>query len=206
MNDFVGAHAAQNQEFWPVRNDSGEEIPAYACLRITGTFTPFDEVVSNFIAIQGVANYGFTVAKPNTWGAQFMHCFNGPMTIGVGKVGQATFGRIMLAKQLTSEPTLTTPGSHLGPVKDEWFLSSSSGGFINLNGSTENTVLINGQRVMQSPMIFTRGTAKVSGGTSCYVGGGTTHSIDTSTYGSFISAGDAVELHWERNVWYAKKI
>jgi hypothetical protein len=205
MNSFVGTSAGENQQYWPVRNDSGEEIPAYACLRITGTFIPFTSGDESFRQV-GVANYGFTVGKPNEWGAQFSHMFNGPVPIAIGQIGQGVFGKVM--QGLVTG--ILNVGDRLGPTNGSWELNGSSGGF----RVVESALLRVGgaaslKCVIQEPLIFAYGTSANVGGTQCNAQRtSTTSSFTISTTplsSTTIGNGDSVSLHWSGGIWYAMK-
>jgi hypothetical protein len=207
MNSFVGSSAGENQQYWPVKNESGEEIPAYACMRITGTFIPFTTNDGSLVQ-PGVANYGFTVAKPNEWGAQFSHMFNGPMTIPIGQIGQGVFGKVMQGLVHAS----FSVGARCGPINGSWTLQGGSGGFrvvespfLRASGGTYAGIV---QTVIQEPLLFAYGTSANAGGTQCNALMRSTASsflIDTTALSTGIALGDTVSLHWLDGRWYAIK-
>lgn len=99
------------------RNDSGEEIPAFACMRITGA-----EVVST-------GRVTLTVGKPNTFGAQYNHVFNGPLKVANGKYGLCTRsdGAAALYDSADGTPAF---GESWGPRDATWKLKKNTGGFL----------------------------------------------------------------------------
>jgi hypothetical protein len=93
-----------------VRNDSGEEIPAYACLQTTGTV---EEGGQNFI----------TVDKPvDASGAAGAYLFNGQEPIAAS--GEQSYGIAHdgpLCRMLTDGATLSS-GDKCRPVVGEWYI------------------------------------------------------------------------------------
>src|SRR5690606_9448074 len=95
-----------------VLNQSGENIPAYAAMRVTG-------------ATQLLGDYVVTVGKPDGSGGP--HLFNGPTVIGAGKHGQAQPGPVVSAWFDTTD---TVPvGEQFGPVSGEWRLAPGGAGW-----------------------------------------------------------------------------
>ena len=212
MLGLVGSSAAENQQWWPVRNDSGEEVPPFACMRITGMFAPFTTTDSSSgIAVTGIANMGFTISKPNAFGSQYSHLFNGPVSIAAGAVGQGVFGRVMTGRYTGTAPAV---GNQVGPINGSWLLSSTSFGFAVVdtllgNEGTINTLGFDKTvRVVQSPALFLRGTTDETIGSS---GGlvsvsGSSEKVTAKYDGSpSISSGVSVYLHWSYGTWYAAK-
>lgn len=94
-----------------VKNASGEVIPAYGCLKITGT-----ENVGGRTAL--------TVDKPSTTSGDFI--FNSQFAIAVGGVGWAyRFGVVVM---LGDEPT--TSGDTYQPIVDSWEIEEGDGPFV----------------------------------------------------------------------------
>jgi hypothetical protein len=90
-----------------VRNDSGAEIPAFACLQTTGTVEA------------GGQNY-ITVDQPvDTTGAAGGYLFNGQAPIEIGGFGIAHDGP--LCRMLTDGATLSS-GDKCRPVVGEWYI------------------------------------------------------------------------------------
>lgn len=123
------------------RNDSGEEIPAFACLRITSS-----EVIE-------AGRVVLTAAKPNTYGAQYDHCFNGPLKVAAGKYGLCTRsdGAVALYDSGDGSPGW---GESWGPRSGTWKLKKNTGGFrIEGISSTSKTLAI----VRPFPMLRVHG-------------------------------------------------
>jgi hypothetical protein len=108
--------AAMNLRYWPVRNESGEEIPAFACMQLSG------------VALVDDNTYGFAAVKPTRFGAQYQHVFNGPTPIPTGKTGVAVCGEIVAALYDTADGVPTVLES-LGPRSGGWKLKRNTGGF-----------------------------------------------------------------------------
>lgn len=90
-----------------VRNDSGEEIPAYACLQTTGTV---EDGGQNYITVdQPVDNTGDAGA----------YLFNGQEPIEIGGFGIAHDGP--LCRMLTDGATLSS-GDKCRPAVGEWYI------------------------------------------------------------------------------------
>lgn len=216
MLGFIGTAAAENQQWWPVRNDSGEEVPAFACMRITGMFSPFTSSDGSFQRV-GVANMGLTISKPNTYGSQYSHLFNGPRPIASGATGQGVFGRVMLGRYSGTGGTAPAAGTYLGPKNGSWDLWAGIPGFLALDGLLEdnfNSSDVPTVRVIQSPALFLKGTANAAIGPSAGPGlvtvdGGGNQVTATYTGSPEIANGDPVYLHWLggsfTGTWYASK-
>jgi hypothetical protein len=123
----TGEHLAiQWQEF---RNDSGEEIPAFGCVRITGMTTRGDRNL-------------LTVSKPNTYGAQYSHRINGPLPVGIGAYGICCIGPQVAALYDTADGSPIF-GDRWGPRDATWKLKKNTGGFQILgNLDTSNGICI----------------------------------------------------------------
>ncbi len=214
MLGLIGTAAAENQQWWPVRNESGEEVPAFACLRITGMFSPFTSSDLGGQQRVGVANMGFTIAKPNTYASQHSHLFNGAVPIAAGAIGQGVFGCVMLGRYTGSAPSV---GTAVGPKNASWDLWAGIPGFTVVDSSLEDS--FDGSdvptvRVIQSPALFLKGTALEDIGP--FSGDG---QVEVDTSGNQVTAkylksaeivtGDIVYLHWFGNsftgTWYASK-
>lgn len=96
-----------------VKNTSGEEIPAYACLQVTGT-----EEVGGRTAIK--------VEKPDSTTGEYL--FNSQYAIATDSVGWAyRFGVVVM---LGDGETPTAANVQYSPVADEWFIEEGSGPFV----------------------------------------------------------------------------
>lgn len=98
----------------PFKNDSGETVPPFACMRVKGIETLGDRSI-------------VTIGKPNTYGSQFSHYLNGPIEVANGKYGSCTNVFPAIAKSGTG--TLTN-GTLWGPRSGVWTVEVKTGGFI----------------------------------------------------------------------------
>lgn len=94
-----------------VRNDSGEEIPAWGCMQVTGTVDANNQSFSK-------------VTKPTTSGVQYL--FNGQQPIETGGYGVAQEGN--KARAYKSSGTVTF-GQLWRPTSGQWYLTQGSGRF-----------------------------------------------------------------------------
>lgn len=100
------------------RNDSGEEIPAFAAMRITGVAMVDDQIV-------------VTVNKPNS--STFETLINGPQAVASTEIGSGYKYGILQAK-VESGRTL---GETLKAKSSSWELEDGTGPFIFLGYDTE---------------------------------------------------------------------
>ena len=112
-NGFIPAQPSRGRQTIPpptpifVRNDSGEEVPAYGCLQTTGTV---EDGGQNYITVdQPVDNTGDAGA----------YLFNGQEPIEIGGFGIAHDGP--LCRMLTDGATLSS-GDKCRPVVGEWYI------------------------------------------------------------------------------------
>lgn len=141
----------------PFRNNSGETIPAFGVIRCSDS-----EAVEGRTVI--------IAEKPNTYGSQYLHFFNGPIDVPAGGYGSCTSSFPALAK--FNSGSFST-GDLVGPVDDSWSLDADSRGFVVVGVSGGGGALV----VNRLPMLaFTgRFNATVAKGAtedvSVYVGG-----------------------------------
>lgn len=96
-----------------VHNDSGETIPAYACMQVTGTEEIGDQ---NFLLVD----------KPvDTNGDAGSFLFNGPREIADNEEGIAQFGPVVRAFKDTGT---VTAGEHWIPVSGQWYIAQDDAG------------------------------------------------------------------------------
>ncbi len=109
---MTGTGAAYYQRIRPlhVRNDSGEIIPPFAVMRITGEAT-----------VSGMAVY--TVSKPNT-AFQRRYLVNGPAAIKVGAIGQCNDGHFV-----DLDITYSSGVANYGPTPNAWKVVADRYGF-----------------------------------------------------------------------------
>lgn len=200
MRRYNGSPAGSYLQAWPIRNVSSEEIPPYACMKIVGYYAENDGI-------------GFQVTKPDTFGAQWGHIFNGPRPILSStapgaqnlKVGEVFIGPLALAMY---DDSAGEPGAyeHWGPRNNSWKLHRNTGGFLNhgaLSGESEKLCI-----VQQWPMLTLIGkseglTQGTSGNVSIYWSNSdglaaADTGVDISVYNRFetVAAGEWVALQW----------
>lgn len=119
------------------RNDSGETIPAYGIVRITGIIIPEPGRVL------------LTVAKPNVYGCQYQCAINGPVPIGAGKFGNCSRETFAAALYDTADgpPGI---GERWGPRDGTWKLRRNTGGFAVVGTTKAATGLV---LVQPAPML-----------------------------------------------------
>lgn len=176
----------------PFRNDSGETIPAYGIIKITGTVEVDGRIV-------------FKAEKPDTYGSQYMHWINGPTPVASGsnKYGVCFHpASPTWVKYATGDGTPAF-GESWGPVDSSWELKKHVGGFQILGAHEDGRVL-----VVQSPLLIAFGKtdsslAKDSAGTIS-IWHGTTGSETDSTHNfenvrndyASLDSGKKVEMRW----------
>jgi hypothetical protein len=119
-NGLVGPPSDRGQQRFPpqapiyVRNDSGVEIPAFACLQTTGTVE------------YGGQNY-ITVDKPSdTDGTSGGYLFNGQAPIEIGGYGIAHDGPVV---RMICGDTIAS-GDSLTPIVNDWEVEAGDGPFV----------------------------------------------------------------------------
>jgi len=100
------------QRWLRVRNETSEEIPPFAAMRMTGLTTTSTGTVIN-------------VAKPNTDSATAMILFNGPVAIPANKDGIGTRTFPLTAAYDTADGT-PAAGDKWGPAASSWKLKNAS--------------------------------------------------------------------------------
>jgi hypothetical protein len=107
--------------FWlPFRNDSGEEIPSYASLKITGV-------------VGSTARTTLTCEKPDSDAT--MYATNGPFVVSSGAYGSACVSVHRVAK---FTGTLTA-GQRCKPKTSDWVLEQDSSGLFVVLGVIDST-------------------------------------------------------------------
>lgn len=96
-----------------VHNDSGEEIPPYACMQVTGT----EEI--------GGQNYLLVDKPADTTGDAGSFLFNNHRAIADNEEGIAQFGPVVRAFKNTGT---VTAGEHWLPVANQWYIAQDDGG------------------------------------------------------------------------------
>ena len=116
-----------------VYNTENETIPAYACMRVTGTRN-----INNVTAIE--------VEKPSSTDGEFL--FNSQYPIAKASQTETGVGwayRFGVVVMLGDEPT--TPGAQFLPIVDSWEIDEGSGPFVvygrhRANEATDNRALV----------------------------------------------------------------
>ena len=111
---------ADGRRWLSIRNDSGEEIPPFAVLRLTGLESRSGQTV--FV----VSKPDATTVADSLMGDRSKILVNGPQRILDGKYGAGT-------QEYPAQVKYTTLGPLMGPAADDWGLSNLSRGFVDLN-------------------------------------------------------------------------
>lgn len=108
----------------PFRNDSGEAIPAYAVMRVTGSAT-----------VKGIPT--ITVAKPSTT-FQRIYLVNGPLVVPSSSSHEPAFGTWLNEAGYVLYDDSNTPayGEGWGPSASSWKIKKYRYGFTILDGAT----------------------------------------------------------------------
>jgi len=136
---------ADTIEWVPFRNDSGEEIPPYACLRIAGM-----KVLSGNRLV-------LLAEKPDTYGSQHTHYINSHLAVPVGNFGGCAVptSPVSIAASSTASPTDgndPTINESWGPVDGSWELERYVGGFVAVGLIDDGVGLF-----VQAPMLLVHG-------------------------------------------------
>lgn len=180
----------------PFRNDSGETIPAFGVIRVTGA----TEIEAEF----GANHFVVTADKSNTYGSQYTHYLNGPVAVADGAYGTCTSVFPAMAKHDgTTSPTL---GKLFGPRDDSWVLNKETGGFIVLKELPNDIVIVERMPMLAFTGRFDSSTSQGSTGTvSVYWQGSDTTQNITGVYavsGDFATTDD-VNVSWLNERWEA---
>lgn len=111
-------------EAYIFRNDSGETVPAFGCMRVTNAET--DGTLNRYVIV---------IAKPNSTGGPFV--FNGPREVTNGSYGIAYAG-IVKAYFTAGTPVA---GQIWGP-NSGWVVESGGDDAIKVFGPIESTVIL----------------------------------------------------------------
>lgn len=175
------------------RNDSSEQIPPFAVLRLTG------------LVVLEQARVVLTADKPNTFGSQYLCAVNGPTPVAAGKLGVCT-REPGVAALYDSADGVPAFGERWGPRAGSWKLRKNTGGFV-VHGVTNSAARL--ALVAPDPFVRFRGLTDAaidkaaSGTVSIYAWNGTTFA-DTGenmpgVLNQFadIGAGKIVECTWQ---------
>lgn len=105
-------------------NNSGEDVPAYGVMRITG------------LTLLGGVQAVLVIAKPNTTSQPF-YLVNGPVRCKAGAYGEGTWLEASgTVKYSSGHPNY---GNNWGPTNDDWGLVSGRSGFVMLGEALDTT-------------------------------------------------------------------
>ncbi len=116
----------------PYRNDSGETIPPYALLRITGVETSNGQTI-------------YVAAKPNSSTTHLVWAFNDGASIGDDAYGLLTFDFPAVAK--VDAGAAPVNNERWGPINGQWYIVASA-------SATFDLVVIHGQTVEQGDTVI----------------------------------------------------
>jgi len=174
------------------RNDSGERIPAFGIVRITGVVVPEPGRVL------------LTVAKPDAYGCQLQCAVNGPVPIDADRYGLCARGPFVAALYDTGDGTPAV-GQKWGPRSGGWKLRKNTGGFsvVGVTKSSAGLVLV--QPAPMRSLVGKTNNAHAKGGTgdvSIYAGTlGSESDTGADLTGVFNRFADLASGKWVRCVW-----
>lgn len=155
-----------------VRNDSGEVIPAFGIMRITGVA---------LVKLQAIIK----VDKPNSYGGREGRCLvNGPYPIAIDGYGEAQSGPVVGIYFDTADSATPAVGELWGPIDSSWKAKKYVPGFriVGLSEAGANIVLAM-LSPMRSVLVKTDAAhAKGASGTCSIYHGNTPGSETDSTY------------------------
>lgn len=116
---------SSDTQFMEWKNDAESDCPAYGCFRLVS----LEQLAPDRTILHG--------DRPNTYGAQYDHFINGPVTVKAGTMG-ACFrtGQVPAAFDATDGSPAT--GDLWGPRSGTWLLKKNTGGF-RIRGITNTT-------------------------------------------------------------------
>jgi hypothetical protein len=191
MGNYGAEGQALNLQWIEYYNDSGEEIPAFGVMRISGMRKKDGRPV-------------IQCKKPHTFGSQGQHRINGPVPVESSQYGVCLIGNHVAALYDTADGTPAF-GESWGPRDATWKLKKNTGGFRVLgNADTTNGVVV----VVSVPMMGFFGKTDAAhnksadGTVSIYWGsdaGTDTTENMTSVYNLFgnVSSGKNVRCEWQ---------
>jgi hypothetical protein len=162
----VGLYNSQSRVIG-VRNDSGEEIPPYACVQV----------------VRMIDLNVFSGIKPQNYGSQYSHFANGARPITNGGYGELTDAPFM-AMAIDPADGIVAPGMIVGPRSNGWMLRRNTGGFRVVSYSEDGTWGDGIAIVVRQPMLTIKGTLNADGSVRVYWGldAGTDTGIDVDCY------------------------
>jgi hypothetical protein len=160
-----------------VRNDSGEQVPAFACLQSTGTVE------------SGGQNY-IKIDKPaDTTGTSGAYLFNGVAPIEPGGFGVAHDGPVVRMLSSTS-----TSGAKLVPVVGSWTVAAGDGPFTAIGADDIGSGVIRASvaGIGGGGAIFYGFTLSSSGFLTTTTATATIYALTGSGFGSIIESGATI--------------
>lgn len=185
---------------WPIRviNGAGEDIPPFACLRITGSSELNGQTV-------------YTVAKPNTTFTR-LYLVNGPFVIGTGSTDEGRASYLTNGGRVLYESGTPAVGESWGPADGQWGLSKWRYGFTITGGTTTeagNSAVAAQQFPVNEFLCKSNANISANGGTgavSVYDGNATDTSMDVSDCvnrtGLQFDSGKWGKATWLGGKWY----
>jgi hypothetical protein len=101
----------ENYTWFPFRNDSGEEIPAWSVLEVTGT-------------VSGAGRATLTCRKPTNSGCTFVS--SGPFSVQADKFGDCVVSPHRIVKYTGT----VAAGDEIGPAPGQWYASNDEFGMM----------------------------------------------------------------------------
>lgn len=182
----------------PFRNDSGETVPAYGVVRVTGATERHGQLL-------------LTAAQPDS-ALRRQYALNGPLPVAAGDYGSCTCDSPWFALRGAGSPE---PGQAWGPQPTSWSLVAGRPGFAVLGAIDEADPLRMLVRHDPPQQLLGRTSATLTPGSSAtidlYFGGGGAESdstIDLTAHEWMLPTGESVEsgaevvLSWINGLWY----
>jgi hypothetical protein len=169
----------------PFRNDSGETIPAYAAMRVTGVVTAASVPV-------------ITVAKPSST-FQGLYLVNGPLPVASsGEIPSFGTWADQAGFVLYDDANTPAMGEEWGPYDGSWEIKKYRYGFTILGGATGGSTDIVGVVQRQVHVVFGKSSAGITAGSNGTV---TIYDGNQTTTGHNISATNRTEIAIGANTW-----
>lgn len=115
------------------RNDSGETVPAYAVIRITG------------VGDEGSMGFVLTADKPNEETDSYRYYVNSGLAVAADTYGKCTEAMSPIPVLIDESEGDLEFGQEVGPEDDEWKVTSEGEGFIFLGYFTDAAVFVTKQ-------------------------------------------------------------
>ncbi|MGQ0633044.1 MAG: hypothetical protein ACT4QC_00385 [Planctomycetaceae bacterium] len=178
------------------RNDSGEQVPAFGVLRLTG------------VAVLEPARVVLTAQKPDTYGCQYQCAINGPTPVPAGKYGVCTRLGLLPALYDAADGTPAF-GERWGPRSGTWKLKKHTGGFrvLGVTNGGKGLALVEHQPFLRFRGVTDEAIASGADGVvSIYYGSNNSYTDTTVNMSDVandldedIESGATVECVWEED-------